>query len=86
MHDSLRKLGPDHSDTNHSCPVDAQGSNGEKYTSDLSGKTPMELAMGPKPRDLLDPASMNPDKLPSTTTKQDLLKEEIQKNGCEDSS
>ena len=26
---------PDHSDTNHSCSVDAQGSNGEKYTGDL---------------------------------------------------
>ena len=26
----LQKPGPDHSGTNHSCPVDAQGSNGEK--------------------------------------------------------
>ena len=44
---SLQKPGPDHFGTNHSCSVDAQGSNGEKYTSDLaSGKTPMELAMG----------------------------------------
>ena len=33
---SLQKLGPDHSGTNHSCPVDAQGSNGEKYTGDLT--------------------------------------------------
>ena len=39
----------------------------------------MELAMGRKPRDLLDPASMNPEQLTSTPTKQDLLKEEIQK-------
>ena len=31
---SLQKLGPDHSGTNHSCPVDAQGSNGEKNTGD----------------------------------------------------
>ena len=45
----------------------------------LSGKTPMELAMGRKPRDLLDPASMNPEQLTSTPTKQELLNEEIQK-------
>ena len=30
-----------------------------------SGKTPMELAMGRKPRDLLNPASMNPEQLTS---------------------
>ena len=41
-----------------------------------SGKTPLELAMGRKPRDLLDPAAMNPEQTP---TKQDLLNEEIQK-------
>ena len=29
------KPGPDHSGTNYSCPVDAQGSNGEKYAGDL---------------------------------------------------
>ena len=34
----LQKPGPDHTGTNHSCPVDAQGSNGEKYTSDLKWK------------------------------------------------
>ena len=45
----------------------------------LSGKTPMELAMGRKPRDLLDPASMNPEQLTPTPTKQDLHNEEIQK-------
>ena len=45
----------------------------------LSGKTPMELAVGRKPRDILDPASMNPDQLTSTPTKQDLFNEEIQK-------
>ena len=45
----------------------------------FSGKTPMELAMGRKQRDLLDPASMNPEQLTSTPTKQDLLDEEIQK-------
>ena len=44
-----------------------------------SGNTPMELAMGHKPRDLLDPASMNPEQLTPTPTKQDLLNEEIQK-------
>ena len=32
---SLQTPGPDHSGTNHSCPVDAQRSNGEKYTGDL---------------------------------------------------
>ena len=45
----------------------------------LSGKTPMELAMGRRPRDLMDPASMNPEQLTYTPTKQDLLNEEIQK-------
>ena len=45
----------------------------------LSGKTPMELAMGRRPRDLLDPASLNPEQLTPRPTKQDLLNEEIQK-------
>ena len=45
----------------------------------FSGKTPMELPMGRRPRDLLDPASMNPEQLTSTPTNQDLLNEEIQK-------
>ena len=45
----------------------------------MSGKTPMGLAMGRRPRDLMDPASMNPEQLTSTLTKQDLLDEEIQK-------
>ena len=45
----------------------------------LSDKTPMELAMGRRPRDLLDPASMNPEQLTSTPTKRDLLNEEIPK-------
>ena len=35
--------------------------------------------MGRRPRDLLDPASMNPEQLTSTPTKQDLLNEELQK-------
>ena len=43
-----------------------------------SGKTPIELALGRRPRDLLDPASTNPEQLTSTSTKQDLLNEEIQ--------
>ena len=43
----------------------------------LSGKTPMELAMGRRPRDLMDPASMNPEQMTSTPTEQDLLDEEI---------
>ena len=45
----------------------------------LSGKTPMELAMRRRSRDLRDPASMNPEQLTSTPTKQDLLHEKIQK-------
>ena len=51
-----------------------------------SGKTPMELEMGRKPRDLLDPASTNPEQFTSTPTKQDLLNEETQKIGYADSS
>ena len=70
---SLQKPGPDRSGTNHSCPVDAEGS------LTVSGKTPMELAMGRRPRDLLDPASINPQQLTSTPTKQDFLNEEIRK-------
>ena len=45
----------------------------------LRGKTPMELAMGRRPKDLLDSASMNPEQLTSTPTRQDLLDEENQK-------
>ena len=41
----------------------------------LSGKMPMELAMGTRPRDLMDPVSVNPEQLTSTPTKQDLLNE-----------
>ena len=44
----------------------------------FSGKTSMELATGRRPRDLLDTASMNPEQLTSTPTKQDLLNDEIQ--------
>ena len=44
----------------------------------LRSKPPMELVMGRRPRDLMDPASMNPEQLTSTPTKQDLLNEEIQ--------
>ena len=52
----------------------------ERNTQETSsGKTPMELATGRRPRDLLDPTSMNPEQLASTSTKQDLLNEEIQK-------
>ena len=35
--------------------------------------------MGRRPRDLMDSASMNPEHLTWTPTKQDLLNEEIQK-------
>ena len=45
----------------------------------FSGKTPMELPVGRRPRDLLHPASMNPEQLTSTPTNRDLLDEDIQK-------
>ena len=45
----------------------------------LGGKTPVELAMERRPRDLMDLASVNPEQLTSTPTKQDLRNEEIQK-------
>ena len=45
----------------------------------LSGKAPMELAMRKRPGNLMDPASMNPEQLISTTTQQDFLIEAIQK-------
>ena len=51
----------------------------------LSGKTPLELAMGRRPRDLLDPTSMNPEQPTYTQAKQDLLNEEIQKMDMRDS-
>ena len=35
--------------------------------------------MGRKPRDLLDPPSMDPEQLTSTPTREDLFNEEIQK-------
>ena len=45
----------------------------------LSGKMFVELAMGRRSRDFMVPASMNPEQLTSTPTKQDLPNEEIQK-------
>ena len=45
----------------------------------LSGETLVELAMGRRARDFMDPASMNPEQLTSTPTKQDFLNEEIKK-------
>ena len=76
---SLEKSGQNYFISNHTSPVDAEGSNGEKYTGDLCGKTSIELAMSRRPRDLMDPASVNPEQLTSTPTKQDLVNEEIQK-------
>ena len=38
-----------------------------------SGKTPMQLAMGKKPRNFQNPTSMNPEQVTPTPTKQDLL-------------
>ena len=57
--------------------VDTATNNSDKTT--LSQITPMELAKKKSPRDLTDPASMNPEQLTSTPTNQDLLIEEIQK-------
>ena len=45
----------------------------------LSGKTPVEFALGRRPRDLMDPAFTNPEKVTSTSTTKDLLNEEIHK-------
>ena len=45
----------------------------------LRSKTAMELAMGRRSRDLLDPASINPEHFTSTRTKLDFLNEENQK-------
>ena len=47
----------------------------------LSGKKPLELAIGRRPGDLVDPATMNPAQLTSAPTKQDLVNEENQKLG-----
>ena len=44
-----------------------------------SGKTPLELAMERRPRGPMDTAFTNAEQLTSTSTKQDLLNEEIQK-------
>ena len=44
-----------------------------------SGKTPLELAFGRKPRDLLDPANMNLQQLTTAKNTQDVKNEELQK-------
>ena len=40
-----------------------------------SGKTPMELALGRKPRDLLDPASMNPESHLEVQQREDICRD-----------
>ena len=45
---STPKPGPDHSGTSHSCPIDAQGSNGEKYTSDQKWQDAHGIGHGTK--------------------------------------
>ena len=57
-------FGQDYSVTDHT---------GEKHIGNAECKTPIKIAMGRRPADLLDPASMNPEQLTSTPTKQDLL-------------
>ena len=74
-----RKVGPDHSGTDYSCQLMPNAATVRNTQVTLSGRTPMELAMGRRPRYLIDPAFMNPEQLTSTPTKQDLLNEEIQK-------
>ena len=44
-----------------------------------SGRTPLELALGRRPRDLLDPANMNPQQLTAERTKDDTTNEELQR-------
>ena len=73
------KSGRDHSGTDRSCPVDAQGNNGEKHTGISEWQNAYWISYGRRPRDLMDPASMNPEQLTSTQTKQDPLNEKIQK-------
>ena len=83
---SLQKPGSDHSGTNHSCPVDAQGSNGEKYTSDLRWQDAHGTGHETQGKRSPGPASMIPEQLTSTPTNEDLLNEELQKIGHEDSA
>ena len=44
-----------------------------------SGRTPMELAFGRRPRDILDPTTMNPEQLTVDKTKGDITNDELQK-------
>ena len=53
---SLRILGPDHSGTTHSCSVDPQGSNGEKYTGDLKWPNAHGTGHGTKTKRSLRPS------------------------------
>ena len=58
---------------------DAQCSNGEKHTSNSEWQNAYGVSRGKETKRFLDPASMNPEQLTSTPTKQDLLHEEILK-------
>ena len=44
----------------------------------FSGKSPPELAFGRRPRDMLDPTSMNPQQLTTDPNEQDKTNEELQ--------
>jgi len=44
-----------------------------------SGKPPLELPFGRKPRDMLYPANMNPQQLTAERTREDITNEELQK-------
>ena len=76
---SFKESGPDHSATDHSCPIDAQCGDSDKYTDNLKWQDACGVGHGTMTKRSLDPASMNPEQLTSTPTKQDLLNEEIQK-------
>ena len=73
------RIWTEYSVTHHTFQVDAQSSDGEITQVSLNGETPLDLAIGRRPRDFMDFASMNPEHLTSTPTKQDLLNENIQK-------
>ena len=65
--DQTANSGTDHSCTSHLMCKAATVRNTQVT---LSGKTPMELAMGRRPRYLPDPASVNPEQFTSTPTIQ----------------
>ena len=74
-----KKSGPDHSGTDHSCPIDAQSTKGEKHTGNSEWQNAYRISHEKRTTYLMNPSFMNAEQLTSTSTKQDLLSEEIQK-------